>query len=170
MRLLTLKNGTPEDYTLSQFRKDHPTISFPATFPAELLSGYGVHPYTMETMPDYDERYQTVSEGDFYQLGAEWRRRWVVTDFVPEEISKVQLIRALRLTELPSGSNAWETAKLILSAAGEELNEDWDAITRVPRNDATFLSLAEQIRVSEGMTTQAMSDLLDQVFKTGVTR
>lgn len=91
---------------------------------------------------------------------------WVTPLAVPSEISKVQFIRALRLTEF-GGGTAWDAAKAALAAASVAIQEDWEAITMVPRQDATVLAMAAALGASEGLSDVAAMDMMDGVFILG---
>lgn len=73
---------------------------------------------------------------------------------VPDEISKVQLIRALRAA---GHKAAFDTA---LAAADADTNEDWDATATIPRNDPLVI----QFGTALGLDDAAM----DQLFISAV--
>lgn len=87
---------------------------------------------------------------------------------VPSEISKVQFIRALRLIEWGEGT-AWDAAKSAIAAAPADVQEDWDAITSVPRQDDTVLSMSDALAASASMDPEDMADLMDGAFLIGAT-
>jgi hypothetical protein len=82
------------------------------------------------------------------------------TDFtpaptVPTEVTKLQLVRACRLTEWGE-SDLWTVAKAALAQADAAVQEDWDLAVAIPRDDPGFVGLATAL--------QATSQQIDAVF------
>ncbi len=79
---------------------------------------------------------------------------------VPADVAKVALVRALRLVGLDGNpanpTKAWPIIRADLEQAGEEVQEDWDLSTRIPRNYPALIALAAARAVS--------SQTLDAVF------
>ena len=152
---LKIVNGSAQEYSLTQLRQDNPNVSFPKLPPGSILAGFGVYPFEPDEEPAYDPRNQTISAGAFYQDGADWKRAWVVTDFVPEEISQVQFVRAASHPAI----DIWATYGALFEA-----HPEWGIITTLPRADAA-LNAGANAQLGEA-TAQA---LLDSIFRLGVT-
>lgn len=86
---IKLTNGVPTKYTLGQFRRDNPNVSFPKLIPDELLADYDVYPYTTSDRPAYDRYTQLCVEGVFEQdAGGAWSLPWVVESYTQEEAER----------------------------------------------------------------------------------
>ena len=155
---LKIVEGSAQEYSLAQLRQDNPNVSFPALPSDAVLAGFDVFPFTEDEVPVHDPRNQTLSAGAFYQVGEEWHRGWTVTDFVPVEISQVQLFDALE------GMGHWGTFEPLLAA-----NPRWEFITEIPRTHPTLVSGARAYFVSIGQTEDDADAFIDSVFRYAVT-
>lgn len=147
---LKIVNGQPQEYDIHQLRVDNPNVSFPSSLSADVLADYGVYEYSYDPEPTYNSRFQSISAGAIYQKqGGTYGRAWVVTDFVPAEISKVQMKRATETIEHAPGVTLWAAIKSALAAADADTQEEWGLITSVPRSHPTVLALAAGLGKTE---------------------
>ena len=65
---------------------------------------------------------------------------------VPDEITKLQLVRALRDLGL------WSAIKSALESADTDTKEDWDFATTIPRNDPLITPFTGSLGISEEET------------------
>lgn len=63
----------------------------------------------------------------------------VVAPVVPQEVTKLQLVRALRAAGLWEGADGF---KAMIAAADAETQEDWELAQIMPRNDAMIVAMA----------------------------
>lgn len=79
---------------------------------------------------------------------------------VPASVPKLALVRAMRQVGLDGDPEnpvkAWTVVKGALAAASEEVQEDWELSTRIPRNYQAILDIATALSVP--------SEILDAVF------
>lgn len=90
------------------------------------------------------------------------------TDFtpapvVPTEVTKLQLVRACRLTDWGEG-DLWTAAKAGIAAASASVQEDWGLAVAIPRTDPGFVGLATALATGAGLTEQQASDFIDGLF------
>jgi hypothetical protein len=139
MDLVKVTDGTPERYSVEQFKRDNPLTGFPETPSAGDLEPYGVFPLR-SSKPSYDPSTQVLSDAGTALKGNNWVVQWAVNDLPIETIragmscSKMQGILTL-------GETAWgkvltyrETAswaeKMVIDSA-----QDWN---RTSENIAFF--------------------------------
>ena len=84
---LKLTNGTPENYTIGQLRRDNPNTSFPKNIPASILESFGVYSYTQEPQPEFNEKTQKLEDGGFVK-GETWTKTWNIVEKTPEEVAE----------------------------------------------------------------------------------
>lgn len=101
---------------------------------AEAVERYGLDPSTL-VEADYppgtlfvNSRFQPPAPG---------------TPLLPEQVSKLHLIRALR------AAGHWADVKAALAAADEATREDWEAASAIRRDDPLVASFADALGVSE---------------------
>ena len=87
MPYLKLTNGTPENYTIGQLRRDNPNTSFPKNIPASILESFGVYSYTQEPQPGFNEKTQKLEDGGFVK-GETWTKTWNIVEKTPEELAE----------------------------------------------------------------------------------
>jgi hypothetical protein len=79
---------------------------------------------------------------------------------VPDSVPKVALVRALRQVGLDGNPSnpvkAWTVVKGALAQASEEVQEDWELSTRIPRSYQAITDIAAALNVP--------SPVLDAVF------
>lgn len=92
---LKIVDGNPEQYSVDQLRRDNPSTSFPVEPSAELLAGYGVHPYSRPDQPDCDWMTSRIIDGSFTKskTGA-WSQGYVVEQL--PEAEAASNIRTMR--------------------------------------------------------------------------
>lgn len=90
-----ITNGNPEIYTIGELRRDNPNTSFPRIIPDNILSLYGVYPYTNKDQPEYDQKTQKLESGNFIQdIDGKWLREWIIVEKTQEEIDNYAQILA----------------------------------------------------------------------------
>ena len=85
---LKATNGTVEQYpyTLGNLRRDNSNTSFPKNPSAEMLSGWGMYPVTLEEEPEYNNETHNVSVSDAPVLvNNNWVLQYTVTEKTQEE-------------------------------------------------------------------------------------
>jgi hypothetical protein len=91
---IKLNNGTTENYTIGQLRKDNPQTSFPAIIPDSLLAEYGVFKVNPTVQPDVGMN-KNVTEGKPELVDGVWKQVWIVSDATAEEhLARVLYARA----------------------------------------------------------------------------
>jgi hypothetical protein len=95
---IKLNNGTAENYTIGQLRKDNPQTSFPSQIPDSLFEEYSV--FKLETTPMPVVGFsKNVAEGQPELVDGVWKQVWTVTDATAEE--HLQRILSVRANEYP---------------------------------------------------------------------
>ena len=80
-------NGTIENYSIEQLRRDNLDISFPRTISKEILKQFHVYPCTYENLPSIDEKTQKIEDGGFVQNeDKNWIKTWKIVDKTNEEV------------------------------------------------------------------------------------
>lgn len=72
-------------YSLDQLRRDNPNISFPSSFPDELIEQFGCRRVMIEPKPDYDPRTQKISQNAPTRIGGVWTITWSVANMTQAE-------------------------------------------------------------------------------------
>lgn len=84
---LKLTNGKPETYSIGQFRRDNPNVSFPKNPSYSLLAEWGVYPYTRPEPGEYDFLAWKLVDDDFVQVDGAWSRGYKLEALPLEEAS-----------------------------------------------------------------------------------
>lgn len=86
----------------------------------------------------------------------------------PMATSKLALIRALRRIQLdgqkvtsPQQTSAWEAVKAAMADAPEEIQEDWQSATRIPRDDPIMNELVATLPWPKGVSPE---DVIDAAY------
>ena len=87
---IKLIDGKPVKYSVSQFRKDNPGISFPEKLSDELLAGYGIYPLRAVSAPGVQVGYQKAVEVEPVLVDGVWVQAWRVVQCTPEEVAAWQ--------------------------------------------------------------------------------
>jgi hypothetical protein len=95
MDLVKVTDGTPERYSIEQFKRDNPHTSFPESPSAGDLEPYGVFPLR-SSKPSYNPTTQVLSDTGVALEGNNWVVQWVVID-LPATASDVITERQRRL-------------------------------------------------------------------------
>tara|TARA_R110000850_G_scaffold233967_2_gene358846 strand:+ start:4067 stop:4492 length:426 start_codon:yes stop_codon:yes gene_type:complete len=82
---LKITNGKPEAYSIRRLREDNPGTSFPEYLSDTLLADWGVYPYAIQDVPDYDRLTQTAKVGDFAEVVGAWTQGWEISNLAPED-------------------------------------------------------------------------------------
>ena len=85
---IRLTNGTPENYTIGQLRRDNPNVSFPKDIPAETLEAFDVYPVKRTPAPNYDDLTQLIRVIDPMQVDGEWVQQWETLDLPKEQAAE----------------------------------------------------------------------------------
>ena len=97
---IRLTNGTPENYTIGQLRRDNPNVSFPKDIPAEVLATFDVYPVKRTPALAYNKLTQLIRVIDPMQVDGEWVQQWETLDLPQEEAAEnVRSHRANLLSE-----------------------------------------------------------------------
>jgi hypothetical protein len=73
---IKLNNGSPEPYSIPQFRADNPHTSFPAVLSDELLAQHGVHKITVLSPPKHDSRTHVLQQSALYEVNGAWQTHY----------------------------------------------------------------------------------------------
>lgn len=82
---IKITNGVPEKYTIGQFRRDNPNVSYPKTIPLSFLAEQDVYPLTETNKPSFDILTQNCVEGTPEYVNGAWLKTWVVENRPQEE-------------------------------------------------------------------------------------
>lgn len=82
-------NGNATPITLTEFRKQHPQVSFPKELPPELLAEYGISPARDADRPNLTAFQRVTRSEAFTQVNGEWVRDWDVDVIEPSKISQM---------------------------------------------------------------------------------
>ena len=109
-------------YTIGQLRRDNPNVSFPKQISTRILQKYGVHEVTVDAIPSYNEKTQSVEQNSAPTLvDGSWVLGWTVNEKTSEEV--------LEYNEIVSANNR--------SVRNEKLSEtDFYALSDVTMSDA----------------------------------
>lgn len=81
-------DGAPQRVDLRQVRKTFPNVSFPASFPSEVLARFGVYPVSDPGQPSFDPETQRVSRDGYTEVSpGVWEINWVVEAIPQSEIN-----------------------------------------------------------------------------------
>lgn len=154
MPYLTTRFGDPQEYSLYDLRQAVPNVSFPATPSPSLLAEHDVYSYEMDPEPSYDPSYQSISPGDFYQDGAQWKRRWVVSGGIEEERANMICSRFQAKAAL-SAAGLLSAAESAVAAADATTQLAWAEAIEFRRNSPTITTMAATL----GLTPEQVDDL-----------
>lgn len=86
---ITSGNVDQYPYTIGQLRRDNPNVSFPKQISDSLLQSYDVHEVSIDDLPSYDEKTQSVEQNAAPTLvDGSWVLGWTVNEKTSEEISE----------------------------------------------------------------------------------
>tara|TARA_R110000803_G_scaffold23415_2_gene57547 strand:+ start:2549 stop:3040 length:492 start_codon:yes stop_codon:yes gene_type:complete len=106
MDLVKVTDGTPERYSVEQFKRDNPRTGFPDPITAGDLKPYGVFPLR-SSKPNYDPATQVLSDTGTALEGNNWVVQWVASDLPIESVrANMQCSRAQGKTVI--GSALWD--------------------------------------------------------------
>lgn len=72
-------------YSITQLRRDNPTVSFPASPTEQVLASWGVYLVAVTPRPDYHQINQSIDEGTPQQVDGRWQQTWVVRPATSQE-------------------------------------------------------------------------------------
>ena len=84
---IKLTDGVAERYTLRQLSKDHPNTSFPKEPTDNLLTEWGVYPYTRADEPLYDAATQVCEQTGYAAVSGIYSEVYVVRDQTADELA-----------------------------------------------------------------------------------
>lgn len=87
---IKISNGQIETYpySITQLRRDNPTVSFPASPTEQDLAQWGVYPVAVTPRPDHNQISQSVDEGVPQQVAGRWQQTWVVRAATSQELQQ----------------------------------------------------------------------------------
>ena len=87
---IKISNGQIETYpySITQLRRDNPTVSFPANPTEADLARWGVCPVAVTPRPDHNQISQSIDEGAPQQIAGRWQQTWVVRAATPQELQQ----------------------------------------------------------------------------------
>ena len=86
---ITSGNVDQYPYTIGQLRRDNPNVSFPKQISDSLLQSYDVHEVSIDDLPSYDEKTQSIEQNAAPTLvDGSWVLGWTVNEKTSEEISE----------------------------------------------------------------------------------
>ena len=86
---ITSGNVDQYPYTIGQLRRYNPNVSFPKQISDSLLQSYDVHEVSIDDLPSYDEKTQSIEQNAAPTLvDGSWVLGWTVNEKTSEEISE----------------------------------------------------------------------------------
>ena len=139
MDLVKVTDGTPQRYSVEQFKRDNPRTGFPDPISAGDLKPYGVF-FLRSNKPSHNPATQVLSDTGVALDGGHWAVQWAINDLPIATIRKGMLCSKMQGI-LTLGETAWgevqtyrETAswaeQIIIDSA-----QDWN---RTSENIAFF--------------------------------
>tara|TARA_R110000851_G_scaffold32845_4_gene87840 strand:- start:2587 stop:3222 length:636 start_codon:yes stop_codon:yes gene_type:complete len=83
MDLVKVTDGTPQRYSLEQFKRDNPRTGFPDPLSAGDLTPYGVF-FLRSDKPKHNAATQVISDTGIALEGGSWVVQWAVSDLYPD--------------------------------------------------------------------------------------
>ena len=172
MQYFRTVNGVPEEITLSRFKKENPSVSFPKEIPEKTLAEYGLIPFTVQDMTKVDSSVQRVEPGSFIKTDAGYVKTWNVVDLSAEE--KAAIVQAKRdgMVVTPRqarlallGAGLLDQIEAGIAALPEPTKTavtiEWEYATHVDRNSQWVGALAQALQLTD--------EQLDQLFEVAAT-
>jgi hypothetical protein len=149
---------TQEVISLLEFRKLHPTVSFPDNIQEADLSSFGAAVVTTEPEPTYNRETEVIELLEPTIIESEWVRTWSIQP-KPVIIPTVVTMRQARLALLKQNLLSQVEAALtsLPSPEKEEALIEWEYATEVQRESPLVQSLATGLGLNETS--------LDDLFK-----
>ena len=123
-----ITNGNPVKYTIGEFRRDNPQVSFPKIIPESTLVEYGVYPLATSERPSCDPITQNLVEGTPKLVEGVWTQTWGVVGISLEEVEQRKATRLARLKQQRSSAYTQEADPLFFKAQrGEVTIAEWEA-------------------------------------------
>jgi hypothetical protein len=120
MDLVKVTDGTPERYSLEQFKRDNPLTGFPAPISEGDLEVYeGVFPLR-SSKPRYDPATQYLSDTGTALEGNNWVVQWVVND-LPIETIRAGMTCSRAQGKTVIGAAIWDQ----VTALAEDATTPW---------------------------------------------
>lgn len=96
---IKITDAGPVAYSLEQLRRDNPTTSFPQIITDKILADFGVYPYELDSIPDYDARIGYITPGKFINKNGNWVQSWDVIKYTQDELDgrKASLIAEIKV-------------------------------------------------------------------------
>jgi hypothetical protein len=119
MDLVKVTDGTPQRYSLEQFKRDNPVTGFP-DYPSEGdLEPYGVF-MRRSSKPKYDPATQVLSDTGTALEGKNWVVQWVVND-LPIETIRAGMTCSRTQGKTVIGPDVWDQ----VTALAEDMETPW---------------------------------------------
>lgn len=118
---IRIVNGEPEDYGMTQLRRDNPHTSFPMEMTEAELASYGVYPVKRVAQPSYDPLRSLVRLAKPAQVNGGWAQQWEVLPLpISTQLDNLKAARAQAFTT--------EADPLFFKAhRGEATMDEWSA-------------------------------------------
>jgi hypothetical protein len=88
-------DNKPKSYSITQLRRDYPTISFPKDISPEMLASYDVYPLKTTPQPDHNPLTELVRLLDPVQINGQWQQQWETIELpVSQQIENLRNARA----------------------------------------------------------------------------
>lgn len=81
---IKVTNGTPENYTIGQLRRDNTNVGFPAIISDEMLAQFDVYRLHTKPVPKYDELTQRLQRSNFDVEGDKWWVHYTIEHFAQD--------------------------------------------------------------------------------------
>ena len=131
-----ITNGQVEKapYTIGEFRKAHPNVSFPKDIPLETLANHGVYPIKQTNPPQIDYKTHTLS-WTVTLVNNEWEQFWTANKLAEDvAANNVRTERDRLLTksdwtqvaDAPVDKQAWATHRQALRDIPSQVGFPWD--------------------------------------------
>lgn len=88
MKLLCIKDGQPQKYSVRQLKADNPNVSFPDVIPPERLADWNCYEYTEAATQSIDPETEYVSGGQFQNINGAWIYTKTVNQYTSEELAQ----------------------------------------------------------------------------------
>jgi hypothetical protein len=143
-------------YTLTDLRRDNPTVSFPADLPDDLAQDFNVFAVNEKPQPIYNPETETLVWADPIYINGVWEQNWGVEPLSNDEIAqRLQQWRQSASCTPFQGRMALADANLLAQAqaavdAGDEKTKvAWEYALEWRRNSPMIAALAAVLSLSD---------------------
>jgi hypothetical protein len=143
-------------YTLTDLRRDNPTVSFPADLPDDLAQDFNVFAVVETPQPNYDPATESLDWANPTYKNKVWTQNWTVTPLSSEEIAqRLQQWRQSTSCTPFQGRMALADANLLtqaqaaVDAADEKTKVAWEYALEWDRMSPMIAALAAVLSLSD---------------------